>query len=247
LKTCPRDAITQPGVIDLENCDLCGECAKMCYLDALQIVGKQISVEELLEVVKKDYSFYERSGGGVTLSGGEPTVQPDFTFNILKALKEKNIHTALDTCGYSDKKILKRLLQYTDLVLYDLKHMDSERHIDLTGHANKVILSNLRYISEDPVELWIRLPLIPGINDENDNIEKTIEFIKSLGKYDSIDILPYHKLGVSKYQAIQRKYELVETKTYEKETLQKIYEKFEKNGVKVRILGSNRTKNREQS
>jgi pyruvate formate lyase activating enzyme len=125
--------------------------------------------------------------------------------------------------------------------------MDSELHKYLTGHRNEVILSNLRYVSEEPVELWIRLPLIPGVNDDNDNIEKTMEFIKSLEKYDSIDILPYHRLGVSKYQAIQRKYELEETKTHEKETLLKIHEKFKKNGLKARILGLNKTIDHGQS
>jgi pyruvate formate lyase activating enzyme len=247
VELCPKGAIIEPGEIDSEDCDLCGECVISCYSNAIQLIGRSITVKDALELVKKDFSFYQHSGGGVTLSGGEPTAQPVFTLNILKALKEENIHTALDTCGYSEKKSLKRLLQYTDLVLYDLKHMDSELHKYLTGHRNEVILSNLRYVSEEPIELWIRLPLIPGVNDDNDNIEKTMEFIKSLEKYDSIDILPYHRLGVSKYQAIQRKYELEETKTHEKETLLKIHEKFKKNGLKARILGLNKTIDHGQS
>jgi pyruvate formate lyase activating enzyme len=247
VELCPKGAIIEPGEIYSEDCDLCGKCVTSCYSNAIQLIGRSITVEDALKLVKKDFSFYGRSGGGVTLSGGEPTAQPVFTLNVLKALNEENIHTALDTCGYTDKGILKKLLQYTDLVLYDLKHMNSIVHRELTGHGNEVILSNLKYVSEEPVDLWIRLPLIPGINDDNKNIEKTIEFIKSLKKYDSIDILPYHRLGVSKYKTIKRKYDLMQTKTYDKDALLKIYEKFMEEELKVRVLGLNNAKDREQS
>lgn len=179
VKTCPNGCLTMTDnslVIDRDRCEACGKCAAACPSGALEALGKTVTVEELLAELLKDRAYYEKSGGGVTLSGGEPTFQPDFTEALLCSLKEQGISTALDTCGLCSPHVFDRLLRYTDLVLYDLKLFDPERHHQFTGLPNRQILDNLDYIrgyqrtQARPLTLWIRTPLIPGATASEKNL-----------------------------------------------------------------------------
>lgn len=179
VEACPNDCLTllDDGIhIDRERCQACGTCAKACPSGAMEAMGKTVSVDELMVELLKDRAYYEKSGGGVTLSGGEPTFQPEFAETLLHGLKEQGISTALDTCGLTSQKILERLLPHTDLVLFDLKLINDAQHREYTGHSNKRILENLLFVCEHirehgtSTQLWVRTPLIPGVTDSDENI-----------------------------------------------------------------------------
>jgi pyruvate formate lyase activating enzyme len=179
VKTCPNGCLTMTAaglVIDREHCEACGKCAEACPSGALEALGKTVTVAELLAELCKNRAYYEKSGGGVTLSGGEPTFQPEFAEALLRGLKEQGIGTALDTCGLCSVQNLDRLLPYTDLVLFDLKLFAQELHRQFTGASNTQILENLDHIREftnsqaHPVQLWVRTPLIPGASALNENL-----------------------------------------------------------------------------
>jgi pyruvate formate lyase activating enzyme len=177
VKTCPNGCLTMTEaglLIDRERCQACGKCAAACPSGALEALGRTVTVEELLAELLKDRAYYEKSGGGVTLSGGEPTFQPGFSEALLRGLKEQGISTALDTCGLCSRHVLEQLLPYTDLVLYDLKLYDPALHRQFTGQANRQILENLAFIHDyqraHPFALWIRTPLIPGATTSEENL-----------------------------------------------------------------------------
>ena len=217
LEVCPNQAlspgktvkhtVTQEDIqhvrIEWNNCKTCGACAAACYPKALTICGTDYTVDELVARVSKDAPFYETSGGGVTISGGEPLCQPEFTLQCLIRLKERGIHTALDTTGYVPYDIFERILPYTDLFLYDLKHMNSDAHQAVVGVRNELILENARRLAQDGGKMQIRIPVIPRFNDLPEVIEATGEFCKQLkDAVTVIQLLPYHNLGVVKYQRI---------------------------------------------
>ena len=183
-----------------DNCILCGKCTFYCPLNAREICGKEYTVEEVFAEVIKDKAFYENSHGGVTLSGGECLLQADFCAELLKKLKEENIHTAVDTCGFVPKTAIDKVIPYTDLFLYDIKAIDEDVHIKCTGQSNKLILENLKYINSLEKNIEIRIPYIPDYNDNQ--IEKIAEFIKPLSSIKSVKILPYHNYADSKYDAL---------------------------------------------
>jgi pyruvate formate lyase activating enzyme len=189
--------------VDRSICDNCGDCTAVCHWKALEMCGKDYTVEELLKRVMKDEPFYEQSGGGVTLSGGEPLSQPQFILQLLMRLKECGIHTAVDTSGYAKYKIIERILPYTDLFLYDLKHMNDKQHKMVTGVSNERILENAEKIARAGGKMQIRIPVIPDFNDSSESIQEIGEFCKSLGDAVTvIQLLPYHNLGVMKYHRI---------------------------------------------
>jgi len=189
--------------IDRSVCDDCGDCVLACTRKALETCGTDYTLASLVERVLKDVPFYEQSGGGVTLSGGEPLCQPSFVLQFLQALKQNRIHTALDTTGYAAFDILERALPLTDLFLYDLKHMDSARHRDATGVPNGLILENAEKIAGSGGKIQIRIPVIPNFNDSEENIRATGSFCRSLGKaVVLIQLLPYHSLGAMKHLRI---------------------------------------------
>ncbi len=217
LKACDKNALeygttrtdikTQKEIqlvhVKRDLCDNCGKCADACYAEALYITGKDYSVEELIQRLLKDRSFYETSGGGVTISGGECLSQPEFTLNVLIRLKEEGIHTAVDTTGFAKWETIEAVLPYTDLFLYDLKHMDSQKHEKTVGVPNELILSNAKRIADAGGKLQIRIPVIPLFNDDEENIRKTAQFCKELGDAVTvIQLLPYHNLGTMKYLRI---------------------------------------------
>ena len=212
VKVCPKGVhrIGNKGerIIKREFCIKCGKCIEICPTQALERVGKWVTVDEILEEVQRDRAFYEMSGGGVTISGGEPTFQNEFVKNLLKECKNIGLHTCLDTSGYCKWKRLESLLKYVDLLLYDIKHMDASLHKTFTGVSNKLILENLRkVVAKGKKEINIRMPLIPGYNDSIDNIKNTVKYIVQLG-IKEIEILPYHRLGIAKYEQLGLEYSL---------------------------------------
>ncbi len=213
LDACIHGAISVPRygefiIIDRNICEGCEDhvCITSCDQVALELAGSLISVEELMEEVEKDDIFYRNSDGGVTLSGGEPTSQLGFTLELLKRCKEKGFHTTLDTCGYASWNLMKEILEYTDLILYDIKHMDSSKHKELTGVPNELILRNVEAIfAQARIPTIIRIPIIPQHNDSKDNMEATARYLKEIGATE-VNLLPYHRLGLEKYRRLGRSY-----------------------------------------
>lgn len=220
--TCPADAMTetrkpptypdQTGwkgkigskiiTINKEKCLNCFQCVDACEFDALMVSGTFMNADDVINEVEKDMEFYKQSGGGLTLSGGEPSAQPDFAHALLKSAKEKGINTALDTSGFQSWPILEALLDHTDYVLYDLKHMDPQKHIEFTGVPNNLILENLeKIIQRKDVTTYIRLPLLPGVNDSKENIRATGEYIKSLD-LKTVYLLPAHPFAGQSYRLV---------------------------------------------
>jgi pyruvate formate lyase activating enzyme len=176
-------------------CDSCGACVEVCPTGAREIAGREISVEALMRAVGRDRVFYEESGGGVTLSGGEPLHQPAFTHAVLDACREAGIHTVLDTCGQVDARELLLAADKADLVLFDLKCADSDRHRTATGSPNGRILENLRRLASGATPVWLRVPLVPGVNDDDSELSAMAEIAATLGTVDRVHLLPYHRLG----------------------------------------------------
>lgn len=184
-------------------CDNCGDCAAECFAEALYLCGKDYTAGELTERLLQDKSYYDASGGGVTISGGEPLLQIDFVESVLKILKEQGVHTALDTTGYAKWEVLERTLPWTDLYLYDLKHMDSKKHEAVVKVPNELILENAQKLAARGKKLQIRIPVIPQFNHDEENIHRTAEFCVKLGDAVTlIQLLPYHNWGVMKYLRI---------------------------------------------
>ena len=204
---CPTNAILSPGLINKTACNLCGACTDICYAGAVEKIGNLITTDEVLSTVEKDRDLLLNSGGGVTLSGGEPLAQPSFAIDLLRRLKESGYHNALDTSGYTSWSVLEQALNYTDLVLFDLKHLDPVKHRQYTGKNNKLILENLNQASKLGKRIWIRVPLIPGLNDDPEHLTALARHLQCL-RVERTYFLPYHSLGVSKYESLGRKYTL---------------------------------------
>jgi len=221
--------------IDKGKCITCFQCVEACEYGALIISGEMRTTDEIIEEVARDESFFEQSGGGMTLSGGEPSAQPKFALSLLKAAKERGINTALDTCGYQSYEVLNKLLEYTDYVLYDIKNMDEAAHIRQTGVSNKLILENLKKIAaRDDVKTYIRLPLLPNINDSEENIRKTGEFIQSLGLTETF-LLPFHPFAGQSYRLIGMDYPFAIGEGYSEAEALKTKEILESYGLNVAL------------
>ena len=184
-----------------EKCDFCGKCALFCPNDAREVCGREYTADEVFEIIEKDRSFYEGSGGGVTFSGGECMLQIDFLYQILKKCKEAGIHTAVDTAGHVPFEYFKRIMPYTDLFLYDVKCADSEKHRKYTGVGNEQILINLKKLLDSYARVIIRVPVISGVNDSEEEIGKIKKICTGAEK---IELLPYHAMGEHKYEALGR-------------------------------------------
>ena len=195
----------------LEQCELCGKCTLYCPVDARKVCGKEHTVDEVLKEVLKDKAFYETSGGGVTFSGGECMLQIDFLAEILKKCKENGIHTAVDTAGHIPFESFEKILPYTDLFLYDIKIFDSQKHKQYVGVSNELILDNLKKLFERKAKLWIRIPIIPDVNDSIEEIQKIKDFLKTIGTPEKIELLPYHAMGENKYRAIGKEPQIFKT------------------------------------
>lgn len=210
-RACPESAITlAPGgpVTHPEKCTRCGACARICPTEARAWMGDHWSVEQVIKEVLKDRSFYEQSGGGVTFSGGEPLQQPIFLEALLRACRQRGLPTAIDTCGFAPQQVIDTMLPGTDLWLFDLKAMNPETHKRFTGRDNQLILANLAHLLKQNSRVRIRVPLIPGVNDSAEEIDRIGAFIRATGTPEAVHILPYHRIGMEKYQRLNKKYTL---------------------------------------
>jgi pyruvate formate lyase activating enzyme len=215
VTVCPAHAISVKGktiTIDRSLCDNCGQCVAVCSPGALKMFGEEMTAAEVFRQVLKDADFYRQSGGGVTISGGEPLSQPDFVAALFRLCRDKGIHTCIETCGLASLTALEKVLKYTSLVLFDIKLVGSAAHRKWTGQPNEKIIRNLGVIVKKDVPVIIRVPLIPGVNDNAPELEKIAVLADSL-KLSRIDLLPYHKFGMGKYQQLDRKYSLEELNT----------------------------------
>jgi pyruvate formate lyase activating enzyme len=218
INLCPEGAISfdpdQKIVIDRKHCTACGECVKGCYSEALKLIGEWMTVGQLLNVAIKDRIFYESSGGGVTLTGGEVAVQAEFSAHLLWACKDHKIHTAIETSGFSRWGRLKTMILPVDLILYDLKVMDARIHREKIGVSNRLILNNLRKIRQvfPEKQIQIRVPCIPGISDTEENIQKTSQFARSIG-INQLALLPYNEGSSAKYHWVGKVYPHPDWKT----------------------------------
>ncbi|MFH1434445.1 MAG: glycyl-radical enzyme activating protein [Pseudomonadota bacterium] len=194
--------------IQWEKCNDCMDCAEVCPSGAIEAAGKTMTVAEVLGIVERDAGFYRRSGGGMTLSGGEPLMQRRFSCELLREARKKGVHTALDTSGYADWDVLEEALSYTDLVLFDVKHPDSEAHRQATGVPNERILDNLqKTAARQGQKIWVRYPLIPRFSDSEEQLKELCKLILDLKpSVEKISLLSYHKFGELKYAAMGKDY-----------------------------------------
>jgi glycyl-radical enzyme activating protein len=185
-----------------EGCTVCGKCAEVCCAGALEMVGRDVSAADVMKDVVKDKPFYETSGGGMTLSGGEPMIQATFAKELLQAAKAQGIHTCLDTCGQAPFSVYEAVLPMVDLFLYDIKDMDSARHEEYTGVGNELILENLQKLDSAGARIAIRCPVVPGLNDRDDHFQAVGKLVRGLSNVESINVMAYHPYGDSKNQRL---------------------------------------------
>ncbi|SFM13631.1 trans-4-hydroxy-L-proline dehydratase activase [Pelosinus propionicus] len=236
-KHCSQQAVWQKNhqlFYDAEKCNACEMCIDYCCNNAREIAGKEYTVQDVMQEIHKDKPFYEQSGGGVTLSGGEVMIQIDFIEELVKACKEQGITVAIDTCGYAPSDNFLRIIKYVDVFLYDIKLMDSGEHEHYTGRDNALILENLKLLSNHDAVIQLRLPLIEGINTKNEQIQDIIDFIADLNIH-SINLLPYHHMGQGKYKKLNCPLPVLERPTDLR--LEEIRSMFKQANYKVQIGG----------
>lgn len=241
IEMCPKNAISmnESGqvVTDFQNCDRCWKCIGECYYHARQLTGKPYTVDEVLNVIKKDLIVYKNTGGGVTLSGGEPTLYTAFCYELFEKCKKDDIHTAMETCGFTDWENFEMLLKVTDLFLYDFKLFDSEKHKKYTSVDNEKILHNLEVLVKADAKVVIRIPLIPGVNDDEE-FRRIVQFVRGLKKVESIHIMPFHQIGSSKYDMIGVDYQLRNLKEENTQNVEKCKKIAAEMGFRVSIGGA---------
>lgn len=206
-----------------EKCTLCGKCTLICPEEVRKVCGRAYTLEEVMEEIVRDQSFYRNSGGGVTCSGGECMLQVDFLAELLRRCTETGIHTAVDTAGYVPFSSFERICEYTDLFLYDLKAWDGEKHRQYTGVDNGLILENLQKLDRMGKRIWIRIPVVPGVNDRESEMRKIRQFLDTCSHIERVELLPYHPMGENKSAALGRQPHVFETPGEETmETLRRI-------------------------
>lgn len=237
---CPTKALTMTNdniEFDRSKCITCGTCEEVCYHSAIKIAGKKMSVEEVFKEILKDKIFYEESGGGVTFSGGEPLLQSKFLMKLAKRCKEAGIHTTLDTSGFSNWENLKDVIKYIDLILYDFKIVDDDKHKKYVGASNKKIIDNLIKIKNENVNIFLRLPIIKGVNDSLDEANEIVQIINGIKNISQINILEYHKMGMEKYPRLGKQYELTGEEKPDEMFINSLKKLYEENGFRVIIGG----------
>jgi pyruvate formate lyase activating enzyme len=241
IEACPRDALelTAEGIVtDTSRCDLCGECAKVCPAKATEMSGELATVEGLMEQIEKETIFFDQSGGGLTVSGGEPLMYPEFLIALFDACGEKSVHRTLDTTGLAKTETLLRVAERTDHFLYDLKLMDTARHKRHTGVGNEAILENLTALAETGASINIRIPLIAGINDDDENIRQTAAFVAHLaGEKKQVNLLPYHNIAAKKYEKLGQEFDAGNMAEPDPVTIARIVSIFEDRGLPVVVGG----------
>ncbi len=218
-------------------CVKCGACVEACPTGTRSLVGRPLSVSRVLAEIDKDRLFYEESGGGVTFSGGEPLLQAKFLLKCLEACKRNDIHTAVDTCGYASADDLLDCAAFTDLFLYDLKVIDQRRHEELLGVSNALILENLKLLDSRGHLIWIRLPLIPGVNDDDENLAAIAEVVGALKSFPPVCLLPYHRIGSDKYDRLGLRYSMQEIEPPTIQRLSRVAERLSALGLHVTVGG----------
>ncbi|MDT3698639.1 MAG: glycyl-radical enzyme activating protein [Thermincola sp.] len=237
---CPEHALVTSTEkvleVDRFKCTLCGECVKVCKAEAIGIYGLERTVEDVFQVVSRDIRYYASSGGGVTVSGGEATLQAPFVKELFRLCREAGISTCIETSGCVDPSSLAEILALTDMAFFDLKHMDPLEHQSLTGQSNEVILKNAVMAAEMGVDLRFRMPLIPTLNSGHENIAATARFIREIqGPAAAIELMPYHRLGSGKYEALDKEYSLKMLEVPDMDFINGVKSEFERLGVRCRV------------
>lgn len=240
VSACKENAITVVDgkvITDLEKCKNNGDCTLVCFAEARQMAGKSMSVDEVVSQIKKDKIFYDESGGGATFSGGEPLMQSSYLLELLREMKNLGIHTTLDTCGYASSNILEEVAELTDLFLFDLKHMNTEKHEKYTGVSNTLILENLNMIHKMGKDIIIRIPIIPGFNDSKEELQDLKNYISTLQNIKEVNLLPYHSIGQEKYNRIGQTYKMKDVMEPSQEDMENAAKIIGECGVKIKIGG----------
>ena len=241
VEACPENAISlkPEGIItDPDLCKICGKCAEVCPTKAIEMSGKVMSVAEIIGIIEKERIFFDQSGGGVTFSGGEPLVHSKFLMELLHECRKRKIHTAIDTAGYASVETILEVAKHTDLFLYDLKMMETSMHRKWISLGNENILQNLKAIAETGSNIIIRIPLIGEINDTDENIELTAKFVSELaGEKKLVHLLPYHSIAENKYIKLGKSGDFEKLKAPDKETLDRVIEKFAEYGILASVGG----------
>ncbi len=235
VESCPDGAISWKDgpIIDWEKCDQCGKCAEVCYAGALEMVGRMTTPAQVMAEIMRDVLFYDQSGGGVTFTGGEPMLQTEFLRETLSLCKEQHIHTAVDTSGHTSWENIFSILPLVDLFLYDVKFVDESRHKTYTSVSNRLILNNLRKLAEAGGHIIVRMPLIPGINDDDENIEMCAEILAKLPELDGVEVMPYHDIGTAKYKALGMEYKLENLIRPTDEQVRRVEQRLSSRGLAV--------------
>lgn len=201
---CPKNAITD-GKLDFTLCSRCNECISVCPSKALSVYGKEMTVTEIIDIAEGEQAFYRRGNGGLTLSGGEPMMQAEFSVELLKTAKERHIHTAMETCGYCSTEALRSAAKYLNFIMFDIKLLNEEKHLRYTGVSNQLILKNLKMLFEEfpQIPKRIRTPVIPNINDSREELSSIKKYLSGFDNY-SYELLPYHRFGENKYRMLGR-------------------------------------------
>lgn len=237
VSDCPAQAIINRGnqiVFKRDNCIGCQNCMEICPQRALTAEGELMTLEKVMHEVMQDRSFYEESGGGVTLSGGEVLGQAEFAIALLEALQRENIHTACETTGYAEADVFRRFIEPVDLLLFDLKHYDREKHFAATGVYPEKILGNLKFAIAKGKEVILRIPVIPGINDSLSDAAGFAKLIETIGG-NRLDLLPFHQFGQKKYALLNRAYAMAEAKHLREEDLLAYRDVFLEHGMDCRF------------
>jgi pyruvate formate lyase activating enzyme len=248
-EVCPQGAhrVAPSGerIYDRSVCIVCGRCVESCYAEALVLAGKKTSVEEVMTAIREDSKFYEKSGGGVTLSGGEPLLQGEFATAILRECKAEGFHTAVETCGQVSWANMEKALPYVDLWLYDLKHFSPDSHERYTGSPNRLILENLSRISSRGAAVEVHMLIVPTINDSRDEVESAARFLASLPRIEAVRLLSYHRLAGSKYESLGRENTMPDVPSPTIHHLQKVARWIRQYGIHV-FLPERGTRQRHQ-
>lgn len=240
LEACPNGAITsEQGSLRFlrEQCQVCGKCCTACPAGVRELVAKEMKVDEVMSEIEKDVIFYDESGGGVTFTGGEAVMQTSFLQELLKECRKREIHTAVETCGFFKLEILQTISVNVNLFLYDLKIIDSQKHQRFTGVPNQLIIENLRWLAEHHPRVVVRVPIIPGVNADEESIAQIGQFVASLKRVPEIHCLPYHKAGLEKYRRLARTYQLPDIVPPKQEAMEQVVNRLEQFGLKVKIGG----------
>ena len=244
IGVCPTGAIAfdpeTPGkiTVDRSKCTVCGKCVEACPKRALEIVGTTMTVDEVMKIVQKDEFFYRKSGGGLTIGGGEATAQPDFTLALVRACHENYIHVAIDTCGLTTTETGLKALEEADLLLYDVKGIDPAQHKSNTGVSNELILKNLKHLDSMGKSIIIRYPFIPGYNDSPETVEAIVALLETLEHVERVDIIGYHEYSRTRYKELGMPYPLEHVKnTVTNEKLEAVKQYFIQHGLNTQLGG----------